>query len=88
MDDFVLNFFIFYGFLNLGFHISMILVSSIINAPIKPDSESEPDSELEPDSESEPDSELEPESELELKNDPNYIQPSKLKFNFRKRKSI
>ena len=79
--DIIKNFFILYGIFNLGFHISMVLISNtIITGPSE--SSTELDSESEPCSEpgSEPESEPEPDSD--------YIQPSELKMNLRKRKTI
>jgi hypothetical protein len=94
MNDFLSKFFTFYGVLNLGFHISIVLVSSITkfnpNQSETSSTESDPGSDQVPESESE--SELESESDTDTDpgsdQDPDYIQPSNLTINLRKRKTI
>jgi len=78
----LVDFLTLYGIFNLGIHISMFLVSLNINSPTRDNFDPEPDSGS--DSDSEPESE----SEYSDPDDPDYNQPSDLKMNLRKRKTI
>ena len=67
MDNSVLNFFTFYGVLNLSFHISMIIVSIIITNHVEPDPDPDPESDSDSDHENDSYHDTESESELKMK---------------------
>jgi hypothetical protein len=80
----LVDFLTLYGIINLGIHISMLLVSLNIysrdNLETISDTESDPDTESQPGTDSQPD--------MESDGDPTYTQPSDLTMNLRKRKTI
>ena len=78
----LVDFLTLYGIFNLGIHISMFLVSLSINKPTRDNFE------LLSDSESSDSECYYSDSEFSDPGDPDYTQPSDLKINLRKRKTI